>query len=64
MRKYDLSKRDFLKRSLALSAGLVCLPGRSHFAVTPSDESGIYKRVAMFQEETARGIMCRICPNE
>lgn len=25
---------------------------------------GIYKRVAMYQEETARGIMCRICPNE
>jgi len=64
MKKYDLSKRDFLKRSLALSAGIVCLPGRSLFAVAPSRESDIYKRIAMFQEETARGIMCRICPNE
>ena len=27
-------------------------------------KNGIYKRIAMFQEETARGIMCRICPNE
>ena len=64
MKKYDLSKRNFLKRSLALSAGIVCLPGRSLFAVAPSQESGIYKRIALFQEETARGIMCRICPNE
>ena len=63
-KKYDLSKRNFLKRSLALSAGIVCLPGRSLFAVAPSQESGIYKRIALFQEETARGIMCRICPNE
>lgn len=62
--KYDPSKRNFLKRSLALSAGLVCLRGRSLFAETPSQESDIYKRIAMFQEETARGIMCRICPNE
>jgi len=27
-------------------------------------DQGIYKRIAMYQEETARGIMCRICPNE
>jgi len=24
----------------------------------------IYKKIAMYQEETPRGIMCRICPNE
>ncbi len=60
----DLSKRDFLKKSLALSAGLMCLPCQSMFSETSSDEQSIYKRIAMFQEETARGIMCRICPNE
>lgn len=63
-RKCDLSKRDFLKKSLALSAGVICVPLRSVFSEKPSEESGIYKRIAMYQEETARGIMCRICPNE
>ncbi len=29
-----------------------------------TEGTDIYKMVAMFQEETARGIMCRICPNE
>ena len=61
---FYLSKRDFLKRSLALSAGLMCIPCRPLFSETTSAEQSIYKRVAMYQEETARGIMCRICPNE
>jgi len=63
-KKFDLSKRDFLKKSLALSAGIMCFPSRSVFSPMSSEEQGIYKRIAMFQEETARGIMCRICPNE
>ena len=63
-KKYDLSKRDFLKKSLALSAGLMCFPCRSVLSETITEKNGIYKRIAMFQEETARGIMCRICPNE
>ena len=62
--KYNISKREFLKRSLSLSAGLVCFPCQSLLAVKDSDQHAIYKRVAMYQEETARGIMCRICPNE
>lgn len=60
----DLSKRDFLKKSLALSAGLICCPGQAIFSEMVPEQEGIYKRIAMFQEETARGIMCRICPNE
>jgi pyruvate formate lyase activating enzyme len=60
----DLGKRDFLKKSLAIAAGLICLPCRAAFASSMADDRGIYKRIAMFQEETARGIMCRICPNE
>jgi pyruvate formate lyase activating enzyme len=63
-RKCDLSKRDFLKKSMALSAGLICLPCRIAFPGISSGEKVIYKKTAMFQEETARGIMCRICPNE
>jgi pyruvate formate lyase activating enzyme len=58
-----ISKRDFLKKSAALSAGLICFPCRSLTSGESSDE-GIYKKPAMFQEETPRGIMCRICPNE
>jgi len=59
-----LSKREFLKRCAALSAGAVCLQGSGLISEMIPPQPGIYKKVAMFQEETARGIMCRICPNE
>lgn len=62
--KCNLTKRDFIKRSLGLSAGLICLPCYSVFAESKSDQPAVYKKIAMYQEETARGIMCRICPNE
>jgi len=62
--KCDISKRDFLKKSLALSAGLICIPYNPVFSGASADGEEIYKRLAMYQEETARGIMCRICPNE
>jgi pyruvate formate lyase activating enzyme len=61
---FDLSKRDFLKKSLALSAGLMCFPCKYVLpGISSVDEAG-YRKPAMFQEETPRGIMCRICPNE
>ena len=60
----NISKRDFLKKSLALSAGLICLPCKPLLSGNNSVSEDIYKKAAMFQEETARGIMCRICPNE
>jgi pyruvate formate lyase activating enzyme len=62
--KSDISKREFLKQSLAVSAGLICFPCQAVLANITSDQKGIYKKTAMYQEETARGIMCRICPNE
>jgi pyruvate formate lyase activating enzyme len=62
--KCYISKRDFLKKSITLSAGLLCFPCRLVLSEMSSDQQGIYKKIAMFQEETARGIMCRICPNE
>lgn len=58
------SKRDFLKKCLALSAGMMSLPSQFVINEMLPDQPDIYKKVAMFQEETARGIMCRICPNE
>ena len=62
--KCDISKRDFLKKSLAFSAGLICFPCHSFLSEMTSEQQGIYRKIAMYQEETARGIMCRICPNE
>ncbi|HPT20575.1 MAG TPA: AmmeMemoRadiSam system radical SAM enzyme [Bacteroidales bacterium] len=59
----NISKRTFIKRTMALSAGMVCFPCRMFSSGTLPEES-VYKRVAMYQEETPRGIMCRICPNE
>ncbi len=59
-----MDKREFLKRSLAVSAGMLCFPGELIHSEIISGTNGIYKREAMYQEETARGIMCRICPNE
>lgn len=61
---YNINKREFLKKCVALSAGMMCLPDLSVFSGNTSDLQGIYKKIAMFQEETPRGIMCRICPNE
>lgn len=60
---YNISKRDFIKQSLALSAGLICYPCNA-FSGNEEAYPEIYKRIAMYQEETPRGIMCRICPNE
>ncbi|MCE5347428.1 MAG: AmmeMemoRadiSam system radical SAM enzyme [Bacteroidales bacterium] len=60
----NISKRTFIRETMALSAGLICFPCRSFSSATTSEKESIYKRIAMFQEETARGIMCRICPNE
>ena len=63
-KKSRISKREFLKRSLILSTGLACFPCQHILSGSNSNQKGVYKRVAMYQEETARGIMCRICPNE
>jgi pyruvate formate lyase activating enzyme len=60
----DESKREFLKKCFAFSAGMVFLPCRSTLSGYFEGLPDIYKKIALFQEETARGIMCRICPNE
>lgn len=61
---YRITKRQFIKRCTAISAGMVCfrMPDISEGLIP--DEEQVFRKEAMFQEETARGIMCRICPNE
>ncbi len=61
---YDNSKREFLKKCLALSAGIICAPLPKITGSIGNSEQNISQKLAMFQEETPRGIMCRICPNE
>ena len=60
----NITKREFVKKCAALSAGLICFPGGISLAEKSVEDKSIYRKLAMFQEETARGIMCRICPNE
>jgi pyruvate formate lyase activating enzyme len=62
--EHDISKREFLKKCIAFSAGTICLSSSSAKVLDfLSDQTNSLKS-AMFQEETPRGIMCGICPNE
>jgi pyruvate formate lyase activating enzyme len=63
-RKFDKSKRTFLKNCLTFSAGVVTLRGSAVIESIISDEQTTHMKIAMFQEESPRGIMCLICPNE
>ena len=61
---YNKSKREFIRKCAALSAGLILKPDDlvlSEYRGTLKDP---YRRLAMFQEETPRGTICLICPNE
>ncbi|MCX6333656.1 MAG: AmmeMemoRadiSam system radical SAM enzyme [Bacteroidia bacterium] len=61
---FDSSKRDFIRKCLLVSAGMTCMPRSAIInGIRPQDQN-IYRKLALFQEETPRGIMCRICPNE
>jgi pyruvate formate lyase activating enzyme len=62
--RFNISKRDFIKKSIVLSSGLICIPCQYAFSGNTNNQKSIYKRIAMYQEKTPRGIMCRICPNE
>lgn len=62
--RYDKSKREFLKKCMAFSTGMICLPCSEILSEIMSGDQKTNRRIAMFQEETARGIMCHICPNE
>jgi pyruvate formate lyase activating enzyme len=61
--EFNSGKRVFIKKCLALSAGITAMPGRVFLNDIYSEEQSV-RRIAMFQEETPRGVMCLICPNE
>lgn len=63
MKGRKISKREFLKRCSVVSAGFVCLSPEM-LRENPYSEQKTGLKLAMYQEETPRGIMCRICPNE
>lgn len=62
--KKDITKREFIKKCAAFSAGVVFIPETLHGSKVFTEDQASGRKEAMFQEETARGIMCRICPNE
>jgi pyruvate formate lyase activating enzyme len=61
---FNNSKREFLKKCLVLSAGIMCSPISKAAGSNGMNEQQAKLLLAMFQEETPRGTMCRICPNE
>lgn len=63
-RNFNKGKREFVKKCIALSGGFICTGPSAFLNIYSGDDQGIYRREAMFQQETPRGIMCLICPNE
>lgn len=63
-KQYGINKRDFVKKCLYLSSGILCFPVKGSCLISPDDDQSTGRKLAMFQEETPRGIMCMICPNE
>ena len=59
-----ISKRRFIKRCAVLSTGVICLSGTDIISGISDEEQSVSMKEAMFQEEIARGVKCRICPNE
>ena len=51
---FDKSKRIFLKKCLALSAGIVALPQSSVIKAITNENQKAFGKIAMFQEETAQ----------
>jgi len=63
-RKKNITKREFIKRCAVFSTGVVITKHNLHGSGIYDEDQVSGRKEAMFQEETARGIMCRICPNE
>lgn len=57
-----MDKREFIKKCATVSGGVIVFPCRGLSVDLPAADR--HTRIALFQEETAKGIMCRICPNE
>lgn len=63
-RRKGISKREFMKRCIHLSSGVLCIPAVDYCGLLPEGDQGSGRKLAMYQQETPRGIMCGICPNE
>jgi pyruvate formate lyase activating enzyme len=63
-RPEKITKREFLRKCVAFSGGAICLPGLLNGEISDGFPDDSKMKLALYQEETARGIMCRICPNE
>lgn len=59
-----ISRREFLKRSLLATGGIMAMRYLSLPALGLDDKPWKWSREAMFYTPTPRGIRCRICPNE
>ena len=57
-----MDKRQFLKSGLMGMGCLMCLRTEQLFAA--NEVSSKHSREALFYEETPKGVMCLICPNE
>lgn len=58
-----MKKREFVRRCFITAGGISLCPAALTGLSLPQVRSKNY-RTALFQEETAKGIMCNICPNE
>ena len=63
MNQRKINKREFIKSCTIFSAGIICRPSFSGI-FSDEEQKNENLKLAMFQEETPRGVMCRICPNE
>ena len=60
----NISKREFVRKCATFSAGMLAFGGRALCSGNMVFQRGKYRKIALFQEETPRGTMCLICPNE
>lgn len=58
-----MKKREFVRNCLLAAGGMSICPDLLCRDLSKQVNKKNYK-LAMFQEETARGVMCNICPNE
>lgn len=59
-----ISRREFLKRSLLATGGLMAMRYLSLSALALDDKPWKWSREAMFYTPTPRGMRCNLCPNE
>lgn len=59
-----ISRREFIKRGLLATGSLMAMRYMSLAGVAFDDKPWRWSREAMFYTHTARGMRCRLCPNE